>query len=201
MTVWFRHKRKQALSRCGVANRGIFFKMDLHRVWCLSCCAFLLAGILGFAGPVNTMNISTPAFAPGKAMPAQTAYKGQNISPELRIGNVPANARSLVLIVDDPDAPMGLWTHWLVWNLPAQTTSIPEGKLPSGAIQGKNSFGHVRYDGPAPPSGTHRYFFRLSALDTTLSLPAGSGRAALEEAMEGHVVGAGESFGVYSAAR
>jgi Raf kinase inhibitor-like YbhB/YbcL family protein len=155
---------------------------------------------MGFAGPVNNVNISTPAFAPGKPMPAAYAYKGQNISPEVRIGNVPANARSMVLIVDDPDAPSGLWTHWLVWNLPADTTSIPEGKLPAGAVQGKNSSGHVRYDGPAPPSGTHRYFFRLYALDTTLHLPSGSDRAALLAAMEGHVVGAGETFGVYSAA-
>jgi Raf kinase inhibitor-like YbhB/YbcL family protein len=173
--------------------------MEPRRIWCLSCCAFLLAGLIGFAGPVNNMNISAPAFAPGKAIPAQYAYKGQNISPELRIGNVPANARSLVLIVDDPDAPVGLWTHWLVWNLPATTTSIPESKLPPGAMQGKNSFGNVRYDGPAPPSGTHRYFFHLYALDTMLSLPAGSGRDALEQAMNGHIVGSGETFGIYSA--
>lgn len=173
--------------------------MDPRRIWRLGCCTFLLGGFLGFAGPVNNMNISTPAFEQGKPMPARYAYKGQNISPEIRIGNVPANAKSLVLIVDDPDAPMGLWTHWLVWNLPPNTTDIPEGKLPSGARQGKNSFGNVRYDGPAPPSGTHRYFFRLYALDTTLSLSAGSDRAALLAAMEGHVVGTGEIFGVYSA--
>jgi Raf kinase inhibitor-like YbhB/YbcL family protein len=173
--------------------------MDPRRYWCLSYCAFLLAGLLGFAEPVNKMNISTPAFEPGKSMPARYAYKGQNLSPEVRIGNVPANARSLVLIVDDPDAPMGLWTHWLVWNLPAQTTSIPEGKLPAGAIQGRNSFAHVRYDGPAPPSGTHRYFFHLYALDSSPSLPEGADRAALEKAMKGHIVGTGETFGVYSA--
>jgi Raf kinase inhibitor-like YbhB/YbcL family protein len=143
------------------------------------------------------MNISTPAFAQGKSIPAQYAYKNQNISPELRIANVPPNARSLVLIVDDPDAPMGLWTHWLVWNLPV-TTSIPEGKLPPGAMQGRNSNGHVRYDGPAPPSGTHRYFFHLYALDRTLSLPAGSGRTVIEQAMSGHIVGTSETFGVYA---
>ena len=145
------------------------------------------------------MNISTPAFAQGKPIPAQYSYKGRNISPEVRIANVSANARSLVLIVDDPDAPVGLWTHWLVWNLPVATTSIPEGKLPPGAVQGKNSSGHVHYDGPAPPSGTHRYFFHLYALDTALSLPAGSGRAALEQAMSGHIVGEAETYGVYAA--
>jgi len=140
-----------------------------------------------------------PAFSPGKAIPAQYAYKRQNLSPELRIGNVPANAKSLVVIVDDPDAPMGLWTHWLVWNLPANTTDIPEGKLPPNAVQGKNSFGNVRYDGPAPPFGTHRYFFCVYALDTVIALPAGSSRSALEAAMKGHVVAEGETSGVYSA--
>jgi Raf kinase inhibitor-like YbhB/YbcL family protein len=179
--------------------RDKFSIMDLHRIWSFSCCAFLLTGLSGLARPVTTVNISSPAFAQGKPIPARYVYKGQNIFPELRIENGPANARSLVLIVDDPDSPSGLWTHWLVWNLPANTTSIPEGKLPSGAIQGKNSFGNARYDGPAPPSGTHRYFFRIYALDATLSLSAGSNRAALVAAMNGHVVGAGETFGLYSA--
>ena len=132
-------------------------------------------------------------------IPIKYGFHGQNISPELRIANVPANAKSLVLIVDDPDSPSGLWTHWLVCNLPPNTTDIPEGKLPPGAMQGKNSFGNVRYDGPAPPMGTHRYFFHLYALDTTLSLPAGSSRDALVEAMKGHVVGYGQTIGIYSA--
>jgi hypothetical protein len=173
--------------------------MDPHRVWCLSCSAFLLMGLMGLAQADNSFGISSPAFAQGSAIPSSYAYKGQNISPELRIGNVPANARSLVLIVDDPDSPSGLWTHWLVWNLAASTTDIPENKLPPNAVEGKNSNGHVRYDGPAPPSGTHRYFFRLYALDTTLSLPTGSDRAALLAAMNGHIVGTAETFGVYSA--
>ena len=132
-------------------------------------------------------------------MSAKFAYKGENISPEITIKHVPAKALSLVLIVDDPDAPMGLWTHWLVWNLPPTTTDIPEGKLPPGAVEGKNSFGHVRYDGPAPPSGTHRYFFHLYALDATLSLPSGSSRAELLAAMKGHEIGTGETYGTYSA--
>jgi Raf kinase inhibitor-like YbhB/YbcL family protein len=172
--------------------------MDPRRIWCLGCCAFLLAGFIGFAAPVNSMNISAPAFAPGKSIPAQYAYKGQNISPELRFEYIPDNAGSLVLIVDDPDSPSGLWTHWLVWNL-SPRESIPAGKLPPSAVEGKNSFGNVRYDGPAPPFGTHRYFFHLYALNTRLSLPEGSDRAALEQAMNGHIVGEGETFGVYSA--
>jgi len=173
--------------------------MNPRRIWSLGCSAFLLASLWEFAAPVAAISISAAAFAPGEPMPAKYAYKGQNISPELRIANVPANARSLVLIVDDPDSPSGLWTHWLLWNVRADTTSLVEGVKFSKPMEGKNSFGHVRYDGPAPPSGTHRYFFHLYALDTSLFLPAGSSRTTLEKAMNGHIVGTGETFGVYSA--
>jgi len=164
-------------------------------VWLTTLLA--LAWAVHVPARADTLIISSPAFAPGKPMPAKFAYKRENLSPPLRIVNVPANAKSLALIADDPDAPVGLWTHWLVWNLP--TTDLAEGAPPSGAVEGKNSFGNVRYDGPAPPIGTHRYFFRLYALDATLSLPAGSTRDALLSAMKGHVVGTGETFGVYSA--
>jgi Raf kinase inhibitor-like YbhB/YbcL family protein len=173
--------------------------MDSHRVWGLVCCVFLLSGLLGFAD--QTITISSPAFAAGKPMPSKYADKADNLSPELRIGNVPENAHSLVLIVDDPDAPSGLWTHWLVWNLPASTAALSEGELPPDAVEGRNSFGNVRYDGPAPPSGTHRYFFHLYALNTKLSLPAGSDRDALEKSMIGHIVGVAEYFGTYSASK
>jgi Raf kinase inhibitor-like YbhB/YbcL family protein len=175
--------------------------MDSHRAWCLNCCAFLLAGFAGLAKADNSFNISAPAFGSGKPIPARYAYKGQNISPELRIENVPAHARSLVLIVDDPDSPSGVWTHWLVWNLQPNTTDIPEGKLPPGAHEAKNSFGNVRYDGPAPPSGTHRYFFRLYALDAPFSpmFRTASDRDAILAEMEGHIIGKAETFGVYSA--
>jgi Raf kinase inhibitor-like YbhB/YbcL family protein len=167
----------------------------------LSCCVFLLATLSGFARPVTGLTITSPAFAEGKPIPAKYAYKSGNILPELHIGGVPAKARSLVLIVDDPDSPSGLWTHWLVWNLPPGTTSIAAGKLPTGAVQGQNSFKNSHYDGPVPPSGTHRYFFRLYALDTVLSVPAGADRKALTDAFVGtdHLVGTGETMGVYSA--
>jgi hypothetical protein len=160
------------------------------------CISFLVFAA-GWADADNSFSLSSPAFRRGMPLPIKCGLHQQNISPELRIGNVPSNARSLVLIVDDPDAPAGLWTHWLVWNLPANTASIPEGKLPAGARQGKNSFGNTSYDGPAPPLGIHRYYFHLYALDTTLALPAGSNRGALEEAMKGHVVGETETFGTY----
>ncbi|MCE0523239.1 MAG: YbhB/YbcL family Raf kinase inhibitor-like protein [Methylacidiphilales bacterium] len=158
---------------------------------------WLLAFTAGWAGADNSFGVSSPAFHRGMPIPGKYALHQENISPELRVANVPGNARSLVLIVDDPDAPAGLWTHWLVWNLPAHTSAIPEGKLPSGARQGKNSFGNTRYDGPSPPFGTHRYYFHLYALDATLSLPAGSSRTDLEQAMNGHVIGEAETFGTY----
>jgi len=176
--------------------------MDPRRIWCLCSCVVLLAFSWARAAPPELpFWISSPAFGEGKPIPPKYGFHQQNISPELRVEKIPAGTRSLALIVDDPDAPAGLWTHWLVWNLPADTTSIPEGKLPSGAIQGKNSFGNVRYDGPAPPSGTgkHRYFFRLYALQTMLSLPAGSSRGALEAAMSRQYKVECETFGVYSA--
>ncbi len=158
---------------------------------CLAVC------LVGNALADDGFGISSPAFDPGKPMPARFADAEANLSPELHIANVPAAAKSLVLIVDDPDAPAGLWTHWLVWNLPATTTVLTEGKLPPDAQQGRNSFGNVRYDGPAPPSGTHRYFFHLYALDTTLALPSGSDRSELTAAMQGHVVGKTDFFGTY----
>ena len=153
--------------------------------------------LVGNALADDGFGISSPAFDQGKPMPARFAYADANVSPELHIANVPAAAKSLVLIVDDPDAPAGLWTHWLVWNLPATTTVLAEGKLPPDAQQGRNSFGHACYDGPAPPSGTHRYFFHLYALDTTLALPSGSDRSELKAAMQGHVVGKTDFFGTY----
>jgi Raf kinase inhibitor-like YbhB/YbcL family protein len=145
------------------------------------------------------MSASSPEFAQGKAMPLKSSLKGDNKSPQLLISSIPFKAKTLAIIVDDPDAPSGLWTHWLLWNVPPNIAVISEGEVPKGAAQGKNSFGRVRYDGPAPPSGTHRYVFHVFALDEPLSLPAGSSRDELEAAMKGHVVGKAEFFGTYSA--
>ncbi len=145
------------------------------------------------------MTFSTPKFAGGKPMPASSAKSGGNKSPQLLIGSVPENAKTLVIIVDDPDAPAGLWTHWLAWNIPADASVIEEGKLPAGAVEGINSFGNIRYDGPAPPSGTHRYVFHAFALDTKVVLDRGGSRDVLEAMMKGHVVGKAEFYGTYSA--
>ncbi|HJX25590.1 MAG TPA: YbhB/YbcL family Raf kinase inhibitor-like protein, partial [Chthoniobacterales bacterium] len=109
----------------------------------------------------------------------------------------PAEAKSLVLIVDDPDAPGGLFTHWLIWNIDPKVTEIAEGSAPIG-MQGKNDFGKSGYGGPCPPSGTHRYYFKIFALDSDLDLAAGSKRAQLDAAMRGHVIAQGEMMGRYS---
>jgi Raf kinase inhibitor-like YbhB/YbcL family protein len=175
--------------------------MDLRRLWFLGCGVFLLTSLIGMADEPAEVSISTPAFKQGDPIPVEYAKKGQNISPELRFGTVPDSTKSLALIVDDLDAPTGIWNHWLVWNLPPDTTTIPEGKLPPGAVQGKNSFGNVAYDGPVPPSGTHRYFFHVYALDAVLTLSSGVERADLDAAMKGHIVGRGVTFGVYSASQ
>ncbi len=157
-------------------------------------------GLGAWAGAQTTaFHLSSPAFAPGKPLPAKYALAHENLSPELRLSGIPARTKSLALIVDDPDAPSGLFTHWVVWNLSPDTVKIAEGSLPIDAQQGRNSHGDAYYDGPSPPSGTHRYFFHLYALDTYLSVPAGAKRDRLEKAMQGHVVAETETMGTYAA--
>jgi Raf kinase inhibitor-like YbhB/YbcL family protein len=124
--------------------------------------------LLGVAAMVplraDAFRLTSPDFVDGGPIPPRCSLHGDNLAPTLQITGVPKGTKSLVLIVDDPDAPAGLWTHWVVWNITAGTTSIPGGQLPAGAKQGRNSFGNVRYDGPSPPSGTHHYHFHLYAL-------------------------------------
>jgi Raf kinase inhibitor-like YbhB/YbcL family protein len=116
----------------------------------------------------------------------------------LHIAQVPAEAKSFALIVDYPDAPGGLFMHWLVWNIDPKTTDVAENSAPPNAVQGKNGFGKSGYGGPCPPSGTHRYYFRIYALDQTLNLPTGASRGQLDGRMKGHIVGQGELMGRYS---
>ncbi len=141
--------------------------------------------------------IASPAFQEGGSIPKRCSCDGANVNPPLRLGQIPNGAKSLVLIVDDPDAPGGLFMHWLVWNIDPKTTEIAEGKAPKG-VQGQNGFGNSGYGGPCPPSGTHRYFFKIFALDRKLDLPAGSKRAGLDAAMSGHVLAQGELMGRYT---
>lgn len=149
--------------------------------------------------PMPDFRISSPTFAEGQPIPAKHAYRAENLSPALNISGVPAGAKSLALIVDDPDAPVGTWVHWLLANLAPDRAEIPEGKAPDGAVAGKNSFGTTVWGGPAPPSGTHRYFFRLVALDAKLDLKPGFTRAQLEGAMKGHILRSAQTVGTFSA--
>ena len=126
------------------------------------------ATLVAFAAGGTKMKISSPAFQEGGTIPEKFSRNGQNVSPELRIEGAPTEAKSLLLILDDPDAPVGLFTHWLVWNIDPKTTEIAEGTVPSGGIQGRNDFPGQRYDVPQPPSGTHRYYFKVFALDKTV---------------------------------
>lgn len=145
---------------------------------------------------VVNMKLTSSAFKEGKAIPSEFTCDGDDISPQLTISDVPANTKSLALVCDDPDAPMGTWDHWVVFNIPANTKEIPKGTEPEG-IGGKNSWGRTGYGGPCPPSGTHRYYFKLYALDTELDLEEGSGKKALEKAMKGHIIEKTQLMGTY----
>ena len=142
------------------------------------------------------MKISSSAFADGSAIPAKYTCDGSDTCPQFSFTDVPPNAKSLALIMDDPDAPGGTFDHWIVWNIPANTTAIAEGKAPQG-VAGKNGFGKSGYGGPCPPSGEHRYFFKLYALDTTLNLSASSKKSDLQNAMKDHTVGQAQIVGRY----
>lgn len=148
--------------------------------------------------------ISSGSFANGGNIPKKFTCDGADVSPELSWTNPPAGAESFALIADDPDAPVGTWTHWVIFDLPPTTRSLPEGvskmmdKLPDGGSQGLNDFGKIGYGGPCPPPGkVHRYFFKLYALDRKLGLKPGSTRARLEQAMQSHVLDEADWMGKY----
>lgn len=145
------------------------------------------------------MHINTDAFQPGGVIPRKYTGDDDDVAPPLVFRDVPAGARSLALIVDDPDAPRGTYVHWVAYDLPPATESLPEGgRLPTGAKVGVNDFGTQTYGGPAPPPGKpHRYFFKLYALDKTLDLAAGATKREVEQAMRGHVVAEAQVMGTY----
>jgi Raf kinase inhibitor-like YbhB/YbcL family protein len=147
--------------------------------------------------------IMSPAFAKGEAIPRKYTCDGGEMSPPLSWRNAPPETRSFALIADGPDAPMGTWIHWVLYNMPAQVNSLPEGvligpSLPDGGQQGKNGSGQLGYQGPCPPSGTHRYFFRLYALDKLLKMSPGASREQLLKAMTGHILAQAELVGSYT---
>jgi len=150
-----------------------------------------------------TLSLSSLAFHDGQNIPAKYSCEGENVSPPLTWNEPPAGTQSFVLIVDDPDAPIGVFTHWVLFNIPSGSRELPEavptqGELPSGALQGKNGFKRLGYGGPCPPrGGPHRYRFILYALDKRLDLTAGVSRQQVLGAMQGHILARGQLTGTY----
>ncbi len=150
-----------------------------------------------------TLKITSTAFSEGGMIPVPNTCDGPDVSPDLAWTGVPGDARTLALICDDPDAPAGTWVHWVLFNIPAGQTGLPAEVAPdavmdSGARHGTNDFGRLGYGGPCPPGGTHRYFFKLYALDIDLGLESGATKAQVEKAMQGHILAESQLIGKYA---
>lgn len=148
------------------------------------------------------IKLTSTAFKEGESIPRAYTCDGVNISPPLEWSGVPKTAKTIAIVADDPDAPGGTWVHWVLYNLPANNIGLVENlpateNLTAGGFQGKNDFGKIGFGGPCPPSGTHRYFFRIFALDSELPLKAGATKAELMKAMDDHVVLQGQLMGTY----
>jgi Raf kinase inhibitor-like YbhB/YbcL family protein len=157
---------------------------------------------LSSGGTDVAITLTSSAFTEGAMIPRKHTCDAEDISPDLKWAGVPQDAKSLALICDDPDAPVGTWVHWVLFNLPADVTALPAG-LPADAVlynsarHGKNDFRKLGYGGPCPPGGTHRYYFKLYALDTVLTLQSGSTKAELLAAMKGHILAEAQLMGKY----
>ena len=154
-------------------------------------------------GQEMPFELTSTAFAPGEPIPQKYTCDGEDISPPLQWSDPPQGTQSFALICDDPDAPIGTWVHWVLYNLPAEARALPEvvppdAELPDGSRHGQNGWRKLGYGGPCPPSGTHRYFFKLYALDTVLDLAAGASKKQVLQAMEGHILAQTELMGVYT---
>jgi Raf kinase inhibitor-like YbhB/YbcL family protein len=150
-----------------------------------------------------SIELTSNAFVQGQPIPAKYTCTGENVSPALSWGEPPAGSQSFALIMDDPDAPGGTWVHWVLFNIPASARGLPESfpanaTLPDGSMSGDSSFGSPGYGGPCPPSGTHRYFFKLYALDEMLGIPPHANKGELEKAMVGHILAQGELMGTFT---
>jgi Raf kinase inhibitor-like YbhB/YbcL family protein len=148
------------------------------------------------------MQITSAAFRDGEDIPVKHTCDGEDVSPPLEWAGVPEGTKTLAIICDDPDAPMGIWVHWVVFNIPGNTTQLPEGVPPEreldiGAVQGMNDFKKIGYGGPCPPSGVHRYFFKIYALDSELDLTSGATKNHVMLSMEGHVLEEAHLMGTY----
>ncbi len=148
------------------------------------------------------IKITSPAFEPGGMIPNKYTCDAQDISPPLSWGDLPDDTASIALVCDDPDAPMGTWVHWVLFDLPPDAQGLPENipaveNLENGGIHGINDWRKLGYGGPCPPGGTHRYYFKIYALDKLMNIPVGNTKAQLLKAMEGHILAEGELMGRY----
>jgi Raf kinase inhibitor-like YbhB/YbcL family protein len=173
-------------------------KMQSEFVW--TCLALILVGCQ--RGPqkseVPMMQLSGSAITEGAPIPKKYTADGVDVSPALQWQGAPPTTKSFALICDDPDAPRGTWVHWVLFNLPADKTELPEAVPATVGVQGKNDFGKLGYGGPSPPKGKpHRYFFKIYALDALLDLKAGATKPQLEKAMAGHILAQGQLMGTW----
>lgn len=172
-------------------------------ICCFVSSVLIIFTVYGKGNETMSMHLETPVFGNNEAIPKKYSCDGENISPPLEWSNVPDSAKSIVLIVDDPDAPIGTFVHWVCYDIPVSVKGLGEAvpqqdSLPQGGFQGKNDFNKNGYGGPCPPGGTHRYFFKLYALDTALGLSSGKTKDDIETAMEGHVLSTAQLIGTYS---
>lgn len=174
----------------------------IHALGFLSFCTILSLTVYTFLyterSTMNEFQILSPAFIHNSVIPSGFTCKGENVSPPLEWKHAPQEAKSFVLIVDDPDAPHGIWVHWVVYNLPSYITLLPEAVIIEslGGLEGVNSSGKNRYDGPCPPSGTHRYLFNLYAVDTILDLGSGATKETVLKALDGHILAQTQLIGL-----
>jgi Raf kinase inhibitor-like YbhB/YbcL family protein len=166
---------------------------------CLAAIGFLTPAK---GGQIMGIKIESSAFKEGGMIPVKYTCDGEDVSPALKWGELPTGTKSIALISDDPDAPMGTWVHWVLYNLPPDVRALPE-KIPpkksleNGAVHGTNDFKRFGYGGPCPPGGTHRYFFKIYALDKKIDLAPGAVKDQLVKAMEGHILDSGQLMGKY----
>ena len=178
--------------------------LRISRRIALAVAVAIIISIIG--DKAMAFEIKSNTFTNENTIPSKYTCDGPDLSPPLSWSNPPAGTKSYALIADDPDAPVGTWVHWVVWNIPAGTSSLKEEmdkapKFPDGTRQGVNDFKRTGYGGPCPPGGTHRYYFKLYALDSILDIPANATKANLEAAMKGHVLGQATLMGTYSRSR
>ena len=168
-------------------------------VWIAATALVLVGtGLAGKGDDMTDLDLNSSVFRQGESIPARYTCQGEDVSPPLSIEGVPDDAKSLALIMEDPDAPAGTWDHWILYGLSPGSSKIPEGMVPPGAKEGQNSWDDAGWGGPCPPEGEeHRYFFRLYALDTELDMGPGASKHQLRDAMEGHILAEAELMGRY----